>query len=124
MADHQRHDRDARELSGIDVVHPAPRRVHGIEVQRNRSDDRGGVERHELERGWSEWSVGADPIAGDQREPDAEQQVDQRNDRNDGPPDDNVTRRAAAAGNRRPRPGQRRSIGGVRDPVSGSDGSG
>jgi hypothetical protein len=42
------------------------------------------VERDELERGRAERPVGADPIAGDQREPDAEQQVDQRNDRNNG----------------------------------------
>jgi hypothetical protein len=40
------------------------------------------VQRDELERRRRERSVGANPIAGDQREPDAEQQVDQRNDRN------------------------------------------
>jgi len=42
------------------------------------------VQRDQGKRRRRERPIGANPIAGDQREPDAEQQVDQRNDRNDG----------------------------------------
>ncbi|HET7501472.1 MAG TPA: hypothetical protein VFK02_10730 [Kofleriaceae bacterium] len=52
------------------------------------------MQHDQLERRRGKRTVGADPIAGDQREPDAEQQVDQRNDRNGRPPVDNVTRGA------------------------------
>jgi hypothetical protein len=31
-----------------------------------------------------EWAIGADPVACDQREPDSKQQIDQRDDRNNG----------------------------------------
>jgi len=40
------------------------------------------VQQHELERRRGKRPVRADPVAGDQREPDAEQQVEQRDDRN------------------------------------------
>jgi hypothetical protein len=44
------------------------------------------VQRDQLERRRGKRSVRPEPLARDQRKPDAEQQVDQRNDRNDGLP--------------------------------------
>jgi len=52
------------------------------------------VEQDQLERRRGERPVGADAIARDEREPNAEQQVDQRDDRNGRPPRRTVTQGA------------------------------
>jgi hypothetical protein len=46
--------------------------VDRIEVERDRRDDGGGVEDHELERRRGERAIGLDAIARDEGEPDAE----------------------------------------------------
>jgi hypothetical protein len=72
--------------------------VDGVEIECDRRDDGTGMQRDELEGRCRERAVGADPLASDQREPDSEQQVDQRDDRNErSPPSEgcNLTRPAA-----------------------------
>jgi hypothetical protein len=61
--------------------------MHCIEVQRDRGDHRRGVEGDERKRGRREWAVGFDAIAGNEREADPEEQIDQGDNENDaGPP--------------------------------------
>jgi hypothetical protein len=57
-----------------------------VEVQRDRRDDHGGVEHDQVESGRRERTIGLDPITRDQSEADAEQQIDQRYDRNGSQP--------------------------------------
>jgi hypothetical protein len=56
--------------------------VDRIEVERDRRDDRGGMERDEVERRRRKGPVGFQSIARDEREADPEQQVDQCDDGN------------------------------------------
>jgi len=61
--------------------------MHGVEVERDRSDDGCGMQCDERKRRRCKRTIGLDAVARDQRKADAEQQIDQGNNGNGaGPP--------------------------------------